>query len=48
MKPIIKWQTHTTEATAKVLGVELSVKSNGNYYNNWMSETMTLKTSINH
>ena len=29
MKPIIKWQTHTTEATAKVLGVELSVKSNG-------------------
>ena len=28
MKPIIKWQTHTTEATAKVLGVELSVKSN--------------------
>ena len=29
MKPIIKWQTHTTEATAKVLGIELSVKSNG-------------------
>ena len=29
MKQIIKWQTHTTEATAKVLGVELSVKSNG-------------------
>ena len=29
MKPIIKWQTHTTEAAAKVLGVELSVKSNG-------------------
>lgn len=28
MKPIIKWQTHTTEAAAKVLGVELSVKSN--------------------
>ena len=28
MKQIIKWQTHTTEATAKVLGVELSVKSN--------------------
>ena len=28
MKPIIKWQTHTTEANAKVLGVELSVKSN--------------------
>lgn len=33
MKPIIKWQTHTTEATekatAKVLGIGLSVKSNG-------------------
>ena len=29
MKQIIKWQNHTTEATAKVLGVELSVKSNG-------------------
>lgn len=29
MKPIIKWHTHTTEATAKVLGIELSVKSNG-------------------
>lgn len=29
MKPIIKWQTHTAGATAKVLGIELSVKSNG-------------------
>lgn len=28
MKPIIKWQTYPTNASARWLGVELSVKSN--------------------